>query len=162
MTIFTPQERRVVLFLITSLLAGTSVKLYRNWRTADPVPTARGLVELPSVHDSASILELDTLIREVENRLSDETRKVTEKVVDLNSASESDLCLLPGIGPKLAHRIVDHRETHGKFKSARDLVRVPGIGEKKLAAIEQMVFAGESHEASDTPKGSIEGEADEP
>lgn|GEM_PF-553251 len=151
-----------MLFLIVSLLAGTSVKLYRNRRSACPVRTSAGLVELPSVHDSASILELDTLIREVEKRMSNETQEVTRRVLDLNSASESDLCLLPGIGPKLARRIVDYRKTHGKFKSARDLVAIPGIGEKKLTAIEGLVFAGGPDPYNQGTRGPLEGQVDEP
>ena len=39
---------------------------------------------------------------------------------------------LPGVGPALARRIVAHREAHGPFRRPADLLRVPGIGAKRL------------------------------
>jgi competence protein ComEA len=48
--------------------------------------------------------------------------------VHLNSASVAELDALPGIGPVLAQRIVDHRGQHGPFQQVGDLQDVPGIG----------------------------------
>ncbi|MGY1734216.1 ComEA family DNA-binding protein [Geodermatophilus sp. SYSU D01045] len=48
--------------------------------------------------------------------------------LDLNAATVADLDALPGIGPVLAQRIVDHREQHGRFTSVEQLDDVPGIG----------------------------------
>lgn len=55
--------------------------------------------------------------------------------VPINSADASTLVALPGIGPVLAARIVEHRERHGPFTTAEDLLGVPGIGEATLAAL---------------------------
>lgn len=52
--------------------------------------------------------------------------------VRINSASAGELQQLPGIGPALAQRIVETRSS-GRFTSADDLLRVPGIGKAKLA-----------------------------
>ena len=48
--------------------------------------------------------------------------------VDLNRAGVADLEALPGVGPVLAQRIVDHREQHGPFGAVDELQDVPGIG----------------------------------
>ena len=48
--------------------------------------------------------------------------------LDLNTATVADLDALPGLGPVLAQRIVDHREQHGRFASVEQLDDVPGIG----------------------------------
>jgi competence protein ComEA len=48
--------------------------------------------------------------------------------LDVNTATVSDLDALPGIGPVLAQRIVDHRESNGRFTSVEQLDDVPGIG----------------------------------
>ncbi|PWW25129.1 competence protein ComEA [Geodermatophilus normandii] len=48
--------------------------------------------------------------------------------LDLNTATVADLDALPGLGPVLAQRIVDHRERHGRFTSVEQLDDVPGIG----------------------------------
>jgi competence protein ComEA len=49
-------------------------------------------------------------------------------LLDLNTATVADLDALPGIGPVLAQRIVDHRSAHGAFSSVEQLDDVPGIG----------------------------------
>jgi competence ComEA-like helix-hairpin-helix protein len=52
--------------------------------------------------------------------------------VDLNTAASGELSQLPGVGPALARRIVDHRALHGPFQSPDELLDVPGIGETTL------------------------------
>lgn len=75
---------------------------------------------------------------------SSSTRAGTEKnnsavqIVRINSASASELQQLPGIGPALAKRIVETR-SGGRFNSADDLLRVPGIGKAKLAKLRDYV-----------------------
>lgn len=56
--------------------------------------------------------------------------------IDVNRASETELTRLPGIGPKLAARIVSERDRAGAFASPEALLRVPGIGPKTLARIQ--------------------------
>jgi competence protein ComEA len=51
-------------------------------------------------------------------------------VVNVNSASAAELERLPGVGPSLAARILEHREQHGAFRAKEDLMLVRGIGEK--------------------------------
>lgn len=58
--------------------------------------------------------------------------------VRINSASASELQHLPGIGPALAQRIVETRNS-GRFASVEDLLRVPGIGKAKLAKLRNYV-----------------------
>jgi competence ComEA-like helix-hairpin-helix protein len=58
------------------------------------------------------------------------------KLVDLNAATTSDLELLPGIGPRLAERIIEHRtRCGGAFRSLEQVREVSGIGPAKLAAL---------------------------
>ncbi len=52
--------------------------------------------------------------------------------VDLNHATASDLEALPGIGPKLAQRVIEHRASHGPFTKVEDLRQVKGIGHRKF------------------------------
>ena len=59
--------------------------------------------------------------------------------ISINTASKDDLCFIKGVGPSLAQKIIDHRETKGSFRSAKDLEKVSGIGAKKRMAIEEFV-----------------------
>jgi len=62
--------------------------------------------------------------------------------VDLNRATATELEALPGIGPTLAERIVQHRDTRGPFSSVENLEEVPGIGEAILEALRPLVSVG--------------------
>jgi competence protein ComEA len=61
--------------------------------------------------------------------------------VDLNAATAADLDALPGIGPVLAQRIVEHRERNGPFRSVEQLDDVPGIGPATYAELAELVTA---------------------
>lgn len=50
--------------------------------------------------------------------------------VNINTASAAELQLLPRVGPAVAARIVEFRESQGAFKSIEELMRVRGVGEK--------------------------------
>jgi competence protein ComEA len=60
-------------------------------------------------------------------------------LVDLNTATETELDALPGIGPVLAQRIVDHRSREGAFRSVDQLDDVPGIGPAIAAELAALV-----------------------
>jgi len=59
--------------------------------------------------------------------------------LDINTASESELTQLPGVGPSLARRIVEYREANGPFQSVDDLQNVSGIGPSKFAKMEPYI-----------------------
>lgn len=61
-----------------------------------------------------------------------------KSVVDINHADEQALCELPGVGTATARRIIAYRTAHGSFASVDDLLKVPGIGEHKLAEIKPL------------------------
>jgi competence protein ComEA len=59
--------------------------------------------------------------------------------VNLNSATLEQLDTLDGVGPTTARKIIDFRTAHGGFGSVDELDQIPGIGEKKLAALREQV-----------------------
>ena len=60
-------------------------------------------------------------------------------LVNINTASAAELQTLSGIGPSMAQSIIDERTQNGAFASVDDLLRVSGIGEKKLAKIQDCI-----------------------
>lgn len=60
-------------------------------------------------------------------------------LVNINTASAAELQTLSGIGPSMAQAIIDERTQNGAFASVDDLMRVSGIGEKKLSKIKDCI-----------------------
>ena len=63
------------------------------------------------------------------------------EVININTASVSDLQRLPGIGPERAQVIVDYRQEQGGFSSVEELMRVDGIGKTVLERLRPYVSA---------------------
>lgn len=73
--------------------------------------------------------------------------------IDINSASESELDKLPGIGPLRAKAIVEDRKANGPFKSPEDIKRVKGIGDKTFEELKsQITVRGGSVAAPSKPE----------
>lgn len=67
---------------------------------------------------------------------------LSASLVDINTASLDLLKTLPGIGDVLGQRIIDYREANGPFECLSELTNVEGIGEKKLAALQDFATVG--------------------
>ncbi|MEP0860226.1 MAG: helix-hairpin-helix domain-containing protein [Ignavibacterium sp.] len=63
-----------------------------------------------------------------------------EKSINLNKATKQELMSLPGIGETTAKNIIELREKIGKFRKPEDLLKVKGIGSKKLDKIINYIF----------------------
>ena len=59
--------------------------------------------------------------------------------INLNTATAEQLEAIPGIGPVLAQRIIEYRQTHGRFQSVDELLEVRGIGPKRLESMRPYV-----------------------
>lgn len=60
--------------------------------------------------------------------------------VELNQADKETLKSIPGIGEKLAQRIIEYRAQQGDFKDAEELKNVKGVGEAKFEKIRDTVY----------------------
>ncbi|MBK8252138.1 MAG: helix-hairpin-helix domain-containing protein [Polyangiaceae bacterium] len=74
-----------------------------------------------------------------ENAKPQEEGVTADGRVILNTATEADLRKLPGIGKNKAKAIVEQRTKMGRFKRIEDLLRVKGIGPRRLSAIRTKV-----------------------
>lgn len=80
---------------------------------------------------------LDFRDEKIEEKLSNDTIGFN---VNINSASESDLIKLPGIGKKTASEIINYRNKNGKFENINDLLKVKGIGKSKFDKIKSRII----------------------
>jgi competence ComEA-like helix-hairpin-helix protein len=92
----------------------------------------RAVITTPPIKARAAVAP--TTSRATEARSLREGRRL-----NVNRATADELRLLPGIGPKLALRIVEARTRIGGFAAVRELDAVPGIGPKKLAQLAALI-----------------------
>ena len=67
------------------------------------------------------------------------TQKYTSKIININTASVSDLTNLSGIGEVKAKSIVNYRNKNGKFKTINDILKVDGISETLFSKIKNNI-----------------------
>ena len=72
--------------------------------------------------------------------------------VSLNTATAQQLEALPGVGAKLAARIVEYRQKSGGFKSVQDLMNVKGIGEKNFEKLQSYLSLGDAPSKANATK----------
>jgi competence protein ComEA len=59
--------------------------------------------------------------------------------VNLNTATAEQLATIPGVGPRMAERIIDYRQKNGGFKKIEDLMNVSGVGEKSFLKMKPLI-----------------------
>jgi len=60
-------------------------------------------------------------------------------VVNINTATATELETLPGVGPATATRILEYRQKNGGFKKIEDIMNVRGIGEKSFLKLKPLI-----------------------
>lgn len=155
------REVTVVTLLAGSLLGGLAVE---RWRERAPAMLERLEAEPPRLAAAAratgpraaparrtSGAERPTIT----TRASSEPRSpapTPRAPLDLNHATAAELARLPGIGPKLAERILARRAVlGGRFDSPDDLAAVPGLGRRKATAVTPLVTVETEASLGETP-----------
>jgi len=93
-------------------------------------------LHIPSVNDSVK----DWLINEGKSgQNSTETGDSGSILVNINTASMSELMKLSGVGESTAQDIISYREEHGNFASIEEIMNVPGIKEAKFNKMKKYI-----------------------
>ncbi len=131
------EDPEITVHVAGEVIAPGLVKVPAGARVADAIAAAGGFA------DSAEPASLNLAAPLVDGQQvvvgGPGGSDVSDGKLSLNQATASELENLAGVGPVLAARIVDHRDTHGPFTVIEDLLDVPGIGEAKLASFRESV-----------------------
>ena len=117
---FNKNEQIVLLILSAALLVGIIVS-YLDRADTDSVPdfdVQKSAVPIPEMPDKTRSTDMYIALS-----------------IDVNTATVKDFEKLPGIGPRIAQRIVDYRTENGGFTSLEDLTKVSGVGPKTLGRL---------------------------
>lgn len=91
--------------------------------------------ELTNDSDISTLSYSDVLYN---NQIIDIPKKGTNRI-SINNADIDLLVTLPGIGNKIAQRIIEYRNTYGSFTSLEELKNVQGIGDKIFEKIKSYI-----------------------
>lgn len=138
-----PPPREVMVYVAGEVMSPGVVRMREGSRVIDALEQAGG----PTQQADLEALNLAQPLQDGQKiqvpRLGEETAGRAQGTgsgkVNINLASREEIEKLPGIGPTLAERIVEYRESKGGFKSVDELRQVSGIGEKKFAEIRELV-----------------------
>jgi competence protein ComEA len=142
MPAWTPAERRGALLVALLLSLGAARDL---WRAAHPrmTPVPPAMADASSGDPGAGIT--------ARMRGPGPGPGEAPATVDLNQAGLAELDALPGIGPVLAGRILQHRNAHGPFREPEDLLAVPGIGPRLFERLRPRIRVGSPAAAGTAP-----------
>lgn len=104
-------------------------------------PTSDTLSLLSVTHISGNQIQINHQNTEMEPALPNQLRPLFFQPILINESNQQLLESIPGIGPHLSEQIVNHRNAQGKFTDLNELLKVHGIGEKKLAIIRKHTVA---------------------
>lgn len=145
-------EQDIIVYVTGAVKKQGIVKIKQGSRISDVIDVAGGIndkadlskinlayavkdgqkVYVPSINDEENI---NTVTEEAgENIIDGDNTNKIEKV-NINTASQTELETLNGIGPSTALKIINYRSQNGNFKKIDDIKNVPGIGDSKFENI---------------------------
>lgn len=135
-------QRRIILALLLVIFIGLTLKVVDRQRRAvgfDVRGFLDGYKYTTGIDSAGKTVALSTNVygESKADSVLETDLKLESMKININTADIIELQKLPGIGPVLARRIVDYRDSAGTFKKVEDLLEIKGIGEKKLAKMKE-------------------------
>lgn len=154
-------EEKIVIYITGAVKNEGIYDMKKNSRIADSIEKAGGLTEEANIENInlAYILEdgmkihipkKNENINEIEdhtnaylskeNTISESSKNINnDEKININTATQTELETLPGIGPSTALRIIEYRKENGKFNSIEDIKKISGIGDRKFSQIKDLI-----------------------
>lgn len=158
-------EEKIIVHITGAVKKNGIVEVKENARINDVIEVAGGITEdadltdvnlayqvedgqkiyIPSKNDKNLTEEIneenkkEIVYEGAGERVTEDSKTLSGSKTNINKASLEGLKLLPGVGESTALKILEYRETNGKFKSIEDLKNVSGIGEAKFNSIKDLI-----------------------
>ena len=152
------EVEEIVLHIIGAVKNPGIVKIKEGSRIVDVIEAAGGVTEDADISkiNLAYIVEdgQKIFVPSITDEITEETEYVTSEsgdniivddnegenvMVNINKATQTELETLPGIGPAMALRIIEHREENGTFENIEEIKNVKGIGDAKFENIKNNI-----------------------
>ena len=148
-----PTERPIVVHITGAVPRPGVYALAQGARVQDGISAAGGFLAIANKTgiNLARLLEdgeqLDIPYLEGEAPIVLDDPQVTEapsssELININTASQTELETLPGIGPTTAQKIIQYREANGPFVNIEDIINVSGIGPGTFERIKDLITVG--------------------
>lgn len=133
---FTKNEQRVLWFLFVGFFSGLIIWTYQ--KKFQPLPEIMNPPPKIRTESQATIQSYQKTTGDF-IRVGSDTSK-NQDFININTASLTELIVIPGIGPVMAERIIEYREKNGDFQSKDALLNIKGIGPKTLEKLNQYII----------------------
>ena len=133
-----PSNSKISVHLVGEVNSPGLYELQIGSRVSDALDLAGGFTanaSISSVNLARILIDGEQLVVKSQESYQQEL----DSKVSINEADVEKLDSLPGVGPSIASRIIEHREQNGPFRSVEQLTEVSGIGPKMLSNIKDLV-----------------------
>lgn len=143
-------ENTIVVYITGAVQNPGVIDIPEDSRVIDAINAAGGLTSSADleainmaqrVKDGQHVTVPEISSNENSTRTASKKSASTQKnsLVNINTADESELISLPGIGPATAKKIIDYRENNGAFIEIEDIKKVRGIGQSKFESMKDLI-----------------------
>lgn len=148
-----PEEKeKIKVHIAGSVVSEGIVELEEGARVADAIDQAGGTTadaNMDQVNLAYKVQDGQKIyipnINEEEYEITEDMEGIqniyetNSDIININTATQTELELLPGIGPSTASKIIKYREENGEFKTIDDIKNVSGIGDAKFESIKDQI-----------------------
>lgn len=131
----TRQEQGAIFVLVAIIVGGMAIN---QWRARD----TPGALVIDAETEEVIAEPSDFAPREANTPQSAEA--TSAGLIDLNTATLTELMTLPGVGESRARAIIDHRTSQGLFHAVEEVMEIGGIGEGIFSRIQSQITIGAS------------------
>lgn len=148
-------EDKIVVHITGEVENEGIIELEKGARISDAIEKAGGTTEEANIADvnlayslkDGQKIKIPNINEEDEQIIKEEAGEdiiiegdnKKEEKININTANQTELETLSGIGPSTALKIINYKKEHGKFNNIEEIKNVPGIGESKFENIKEYI-----------------------